>query len=495
MSAHPSASPSPSPPQEPMPDIDETKLPSGQCRYILLNPEVKGHRCGCVGFTLNRCLPGVSCECGHLSCYHIKGPEQPPDKAQIEQLIRRVQVLEEQLDREHDGGLGSALGDVVRRLGDLEEQYEKSKEDFGQENRSIYRQITSVWHSVDQVGKQQVEVHNRLAVYDERLDEHDGNMQKLEKRLMESDDAAIDLEERVDRLEDTNPPGPRHRRTSSSDSGRSKNMDLSTSSIRGRSLVREPPTTKATLTLPRRVNDTSLANKESTKGAAPWTVHVSLMPMASVAFPFEKDTNAYKRCLSRGLHQMIAVQGTDCDSFANAVTTAFGSLLKGRAWMPLQARLCEAETLLGLPMLRPLDPALVDAKNYDQDFLSKHCAVCGPNGKLDSLYIAMQFDTFSWHFLQRSPCYLQGLEDSWAFDPLLDHNDPFEDDSMDEGDRPSAGDILQPLPCLKRTASEISRTPSFSAGSGEGEGSRPKVARTGACVPVPLELRRRIETV
>lgn len=491
MSAH--SSPPPAQGQL-APDIDETKLPSGQCRYILLNPEIKGHRCGCVGFTLNRSVPGVSCECGHLSCYHIKAPEQPPDQAQIEQLIRRVRALEEQLDRENQGGLGSAVSAVVNRLGDLEEQYEKSKEDFGQENRSIYRQITSVWQSVDQAGKRQVEMHNRMAVYDERLEEHDDGMRRLERRLMESDDAAIDLEERMDRLEEADQQGHRRRRSSSSNSRRAVDVldIMNTDPQRGRSDSREVGRHRTeTLPLVPQITTTTAANE-----AQPWTVHVSLMPMATVAFPFEKDTNAYKRCLSRGLHQMIAVQGTDSVSFSRAVSAAFGSLLRGRPWMPLQARLCDAETLLGLPMLRPLDPALLDARNYDQGFLSKHCAVCGPNGKMDSLYIAMQLDTFSWHFLQRSPCYLQGLEDSWAYDPLLDRNDPIADDSMDEEDRPSAGDILQPLPCLKRTSSQISRTPSFSAGSGEGEGSRSKVARTGAlAVPVPLELRRRAEKV
>ncbi|KAI1853448.1 hypothetical protein JX265_012739 [Neoarthrinium moseri] len=489
---------SPSPPPGPMADIDETKLPNGQCRYILLTPEIKGHRCGCVGFTLNRSLPGVSCECGHLSCYHLKAAEQPPDKAQLDLLLRRVQALEGQLDRENTGGLGSALGDVVRRLGDLEEQYEKSKDDFSQENRGIYRQITSVWQAVDQAGRRQVEMQNRLAIHDARLDERDDNMQRLEKRLMESDDAAIDLEERVDRLEESETPGPRRRRRSSSESRVSKNSEPTSSSRHGVDDALAAPATAASFTLARRAGSASGRSDRSAGAASgPWTVHVSLMPMASVAFPFEKDTNAYKRCLSRGLHQMIAVQGADSDAFAAAITTAFGRILNGRPWMPLQARLCDAETLLGLPMLRPLDPALLGAGYYDQEFLRKHCAVCGPNGKLDSLYIAMQFDTLSWHFLRRSPCYFQGLEDSWAYDPLLDHNDPF-DDELDEEDRPSAGDILPSLGNLKRTASEMSRTPSFSAGSaGEGEGSRPKVPRTttGACVPVPLELRRRVETV
>jgi hypothetical protein len=492
-----SAPPSPPRQQAYATQIDEANLPSGRCRYILLNPEIKGHRCACVGFTLNRSLPSVTCECGHLSCYHIKGAEQPTDKMQMDQLLRRVQLLEEQLDREKQGGLGSALRDVVNRLGDLEEQYERSKEELGQENRGIYRQITRVWQSVDQAGKREAALENRFAAYDERLDDYDNTMEKLRDRVMETDDAAIDLEERVDRLEDLEDldmPAGRHRRMSSSDTELSKNLFRMTS--RRRRPNESEPSDSMSVGHVERELATSTGSGTPSPVSAPWTVHVSLMPMISVAFPFEKDTNAYKRCLSRGLHRMIAVQGTDSVSFVEAVSTAFGSLLKGRPWVPLQARLCDAETLQGLPMLRPLDRVLIGNENYDMEFLRTHCAVCGPNGKLDSLYIAMESDTLSWHFLRRSPCYLTGLEDSWQYDPLLDHNDPFdEDDSMDEEDRPSAGDILQPLPSLKRTASEISRTPSFSSGSvAEGEGAR-KVPKTGPCIPVPLELRRRLETV
>lgn len=487
MSAHSSPSPS----QGSTPEADEAKLPQGQCRYILLTPEIKGHRCGCVGFTLNRSLPGVTCECGHLSCYHLKGAEEPPDKAQLGLLLRRIQVLEEQLDRENQGGLGSALGDVVRRLGDLEEQQEKGREEFGQENRNIYRQISRVWQSVDQIGRCQAEIQSRLAVHDERFDEHEDNVKQLEGRLMESDDAAIDLEERVDRLEDLDLPASQSSRPPSNREG-ARTVTTAT-----RALSRSNTTAATSMgqaRAPSRGADDLAGNDGLLRDSGPWTVHVSLMPMASVAFPFEKDTSAYKRCLSRGLHQMIAVQGTDSASFEKAIATAFGSLLQGRPWMPLQAQLCEAETLLGLPMLRPLDASMIATENYNQDFLRKHCAVCGRNGKLESLYIAMQSDTFSWHFLRRSPCHLQGLEGSWAYDALLDQDDTLEDDSVDEGGRPSAGDILPQS--LKRTAAEISRAPSFSAGSaGEVEGSRPKVARTGTCVPVPLEVRRRVEKV
>ncbi|KAH9999253.1 hypothetical protein F4779DRAFT_636012 [Xylariaceae sp. FL0662B] len=395
--------------------IDRSKFPSGQCRYILLNPEIKGQRCACVGFTINRSLPGVTCECGHLSCYHIKSAEPPPDQNEVDNLRRRIQLLEEQLDRESGGGLGGALGTVVKRLGELEDQVEKNKEEVSQETKGCYRNVDRVWQSVAQLEQRRAINEDRFLMYDERLDGHDDTVQRLDDRLMEFDEAVMAIEERVEALEEQ---------------------------------------------------------------------------AASQPFPFEKDTNAYKRCLSRGLHQMIAVRGTDGESFVRAISKAFGSLLKGREWAPLQARLCDAATLQGLPMLRPLDPALLGS-SYDLKFLQKYCAVCSPNGKVESLYIAMLSDTFSWHFLRRSPCHLEGLEECWAYDPLLDLDDNFEDDEGEEELRRSAGEIVPPLHSLKRTASEISRT-ATTEGS---ESSRQKLPRT-SCIQAPMELRRRgVETV
>ncbi len=46
---------------------DDLQLPEGQCRYILVVPGIKGQRCGCVHFTLNKAMPSASCDCG-LTC-------------------------------------------------------------------------------------------------------------------------------------------------------------------------------------------------------------------------------------------------------------------------------------------------------------------------------------------------------------------------------------------------------------------------------------------
>ena len=249
-----------------------------------------------------------------------------------------------------------------------------------------------------------------------------------------------------------------------------------------------------------------------------WTVHVSLLPTSTQPFPFERDTNAYKRCLSRGLHQMVAVNGTSADAFENAIQRAFGRTLRGRRWAPLQALPCTAERLAGLPMLRPLDSSLIDER-CSLEFLRNHCAVCDTNGKIDSLYIAMREKTLSWHSIRRLPVFLEGLEPCWNYDVLLDQNDPrvdddnendvnsSEDEVMGGMSRPPAGDIVATLPSLKRAASQISRSSSFGSATAatptaasvpataaaEGEGSRPKVQRIYPLPNIP-EVRRSVKT-
>lgn len=405
-------------------------------------------------FTLNHTLPSVICECGHLSCYHLKEAAQPADAAALGHLARRIQLLEEQLDRESQGGLGCAVGDLVKRQVRLEEQVETRGDEVAQESRKIYQQISRVWDSIEQTGSRQGTLERRLAEVDRRLARYEEHIQRFEDRLLEYDDASMELEERVDSLE-----------------GQKRQTRAQPS----------PSTTPA----PERSHESGIDSSAgpSQTPAEHWTVHISLLPSALQAFPFEKDTTAYMRCLSRGLLQMVAVRGTDSNSFTAAVTAAFADVLQGRPWVPLQARLCDAAALQGLPMLRQLEDCLL-GNGYDVDFLRRHCAVCGPGGRLDSLYIAMARDTLSWRFLRWSRPYMEGLEDSWAYDELLDHGDHPEVKEAREGHHLPAGDILPALPSLKRTAPKTS----------EVEGSKAKVARK-TCIPAPLEVRRRVETV
>ncbi|KAK1708676.1 uncharacterized protein BDZ83DRAFT_592500 [Colletotrichum acutatum] len=471
---------SPSPLQGPTGRVDEKTLPQGQCRYILLVPGIKGQRCACVHFSLNRSTPGASCDCGHMACYHVKTPEPSSTREEVELLKQRLQGLEDQLDQQRQGGLGT----VVARVSELEDLVDKSREEIGQEIKGSYRNINRVWQSVEQLERQTSHLRETLRSQSEHMERVSGELESVSNRQMELFDADESIEERLEQLE------------SDHDSLANAVVASNPQQPLVATLCSQPddeynPGEAACISPAISATDSNM----SSSNCGAWTVHISLLPTASQPFPFERDTNAYKRCLSRGLHRTVVVGGPDSDSFIEAVTKSFGSLLRGRSWMPLQAKLCDAEKLQGLPMLRPLDSRLVDS-DYDLNFLKKFCGVCEANGKIDSLYIAMRQDKFSWHFLRNSPIFIEGLENCWIYDHFLDPNDPVEDDRMEEHDRPSAGDIVPSLPNLKRAASEMSRTAGLTAAStgSDSDGSQTKTPRT-SCLPSLVESRRRLETV
>lgn len=496
MSSHSSLSPV----MRVTPEADEPNLPQGNCRYIMMLPEIKGNRCACVNFTLNKSLPGATCECGHLACFHHKTAEPPIDKQELDLLRQRVRRLEELLARR-----GEKENEVVQRVSELEGVVETRTEEMSQEIKKTYGNLNRAWHSIGELERRTGDHERHFQGFGGHLRNVDEELRRLHDRQCELNDAELSLEERFLELADSKegdttderPPRGRQRSKSMSNHMSSVSRPPEGRARPRRSSFATPPRSSTPATLDHPVTPlrpTPLPFRSAVSAASRlWTVHISLLPSNSLPFPFERDTNAYKRCLSRGLHQMVPVNGLSSGAFTSAVSQAFGSLLKGRSWVPLQAKLCDAESLQGLPMLRPLDAAL-SISRYDVDFLRTHCAVLDVHGKIDSLYIAMRDSTLSWHALRHSPVFLRGLEASWGYDPMLDANDPFEDDeNVDESTRPSAGDLVGSL--KKRAASEISRSSSFGAATVAGDGAErpPKVPRT-PCPSLHEVRRRRVGT-
>ncbi|KAI6274065.1 hypothetical protein MCOR14_011231 [Pyricularia oryzae] len=499
MSSNSSPSP-PAPSQNPV-NQGDSKFPQGYCRYLLTDEGLKGQRCGCARFAHRSNIPGALCICGHQSCFHTNEPYMP----ELDHLKNEFRLLK--LEFEKSGKEQAAMrnrdrNDCIPRLGNLEELVERSMGEVRSELLNAWANISQSWNSIreleSKLQQQNDRLSNLLATDQRRTGDVDvlrADVKRLEDRVKELHDADIALEERVEALEtaedleeSTTPSRPRRAsiidlnpRHSAPDVTAFNSPIRSTPAIRPRNLIPLVP-----------------------EGATTWTTHISLLPDKTTPFPFEKDTKAYQRCLSRGLHQTVVVNGFGAEAFSSAVTTAFASLLKGRQWMPLEAQLCNAKTLQGLPMLRQLSDSLVHGK-YDYQFLRKYCGVCDPNGRIESLYIAMRFDTLSWHALRHAPVYKERLEGCWEYDHQLDHDSALlDDDDFGEDNRPSAGDLLPPTVAssLKRTAAEISRSNSFgssapAAGSvtitSEGEGqSRPKSQRVA---PNMVEARRRAERV
>lgn len=481
-----------SPPRREKARGDASHLPRGDCRYILLHPEVKGLRCACVGFALNRSLPGSTCDCGHQACYHVREKEADSvERQELRALKDKIDLLEERLDRERHGG----TAEIVDRLGRLEECFDKNREESDAEFKNVYRGIGGLWQNVEILQK-------RAPYYDDRIEALVDDVQRMRNQLVDVDDASMQLEDRVEALESAAPVAlvkGRRRKASTPPSAvldtaadnRTKTEDVAPVL----SLNSRLPSHIVTTEEPAHIQSFRKRVASVGSGSQAWTVHISLLPTSTQPFPFEKDTAAYKRCLSRGLHRVIAVPDTDSYSFWTAVSEAFSEILRRRPWQPLVARICDAKNLRGLPMLRQLDESLV-GQDYDCQFLQKNCAVTDESGKIIDLYIAMSEDTISWAELKEVSPFLGGLEAAWTYDPFLDglclDNEGCDGQLQDTGGldkRPAAGDILPswspPSARLKRKGSEISRTPSFGS-STDGESSRAKIRRqcSGANIEV-----------
>jgi hypothetical protein len=152
----------------------------------------------------------------------------------------------------------------------------------------------------------------------------------------------------------------------------------------------------------------------------PWIAHVSLLPRASQSLPFGKNSSAYKRALSRGLHRTIAIPGPDSQSFIKTISSEFASLLKGRRWMPLRVEFRGSNKFDCLPILRQLPLTQLDENLYDLEFLKNNCATLDTNGNILDLYIAMRDYSFSWAELRRLPPVTEGLESSWEYNRVID---------------------------------------------------------------------------
>ena len=477
---------------------DDAQFPQGQCRYILMVADLKGQRCGCVTFSHNKSLPGATCECGHLACFHMNTADVPsPGKNQDEIVLlrRRVHELEQRTNLSSEQ---PEWDHFSQRLSQVEDSLEKHQEEIRGEIKGSYKNVSVAWQLVTQMQQRLATFEKNQRIQSEQLQRAGKELEDLRNRNLELLEAEEMLEERIEKLESTETlPSPAPEPPSRI-SGMDASSPLGESSVgrRRRSSAHRPEQPVTTIESRHVAQHNVPSATEPDPSAGSWTIHVSLLPSKGQPFPFEKDTNAYKRCLSRGLQRMVAVEGSDATAFVSAVSRAFKDILGRRAWEPLQAKLCDARRLEGLPMLRALDPDLAQL-DFDARFIRKYCAVCDVNGRMESMYVTTSHGSLSWPAIRCLPTFVEGLESSWDYDRHLDGT---EGEDAEVGDKDAQyqplGKLLitQPSPSspLKRDAAEM-QAGHLTKGLclSEDDGPRTKISRT--YMPELFEVRRGVE--
>lgn len=294
-----------SPPRREKARADDSHLPKGNCRYILLHPEMKGLRCACVGYSLNRSIPGSTCDCGHQACYHEPDKETVSfEKNELEALKKKVDMLQAELGREKF----SARTELVGRIGRLEETVEVQKAEHDADLKHVQRGMSGLWQHVGNLEKRTPYYEDHIEGLVDDVQRLKDDYEKIDARVIEVDDATMRTEDRVDALEQASVEGPAISRRRKASTPPSPGLDDYTEE----SIKSEDDMTPSQIgaRFPRTIvlADEQALHIQSFRqrvssvgsGAQSWTVHVSLLPSSSQPFPFEKDTAAYKRCLSRG---------------------------------------------------------------------------------------------------------------------------------------------------------------------------------------------------
>lgn len=404
-------------------------------------------------------------------------------------LKRRVQLLEQ--TKSSDGQ--DFIERLVSRVGALEESLEQSTEYFHEELKASYRHISAAWNLVEQLQKQVATLEKTRHDQGEKLSKAGKELQDLRNRHLELLDSEEILEERIERLEHLEgTPSPGEEYESNSAARRCSSPLAGNGELR-RPCPRPSNSTSLNSGLPAEAqmslpHPEDITSRLSLGTPRTWTVHVSVLPGIDHRSPYPKDSQEYKRCLSRGLHQMVAVEGSSGAAFKAAIRSVFRHILKDKPWLPLQIVSREHGKKHGLPCLKPLDGPLIQDE-LSLEFLYRHCATHDDNGHIEALYLAVFPDGLPWTAVKRLPVFTPGLESSWAWNERLDGA---EGDMLETARKPQSSPSPASSSASKRAASEMSHSGGVQE-TCERANHRAKLARSH--MTDLSEMRREVEIV
>ncbi|KAI9795156.1 MAG: hypothetical protein M1816_000178 [Peltula sp. TS41687] len=366
----------------------QARLPRGECRFILLHPEVSGQRCSCQGFWLNNAVPGSSCACGHQACYHVSSAShEGVSREEHEALLVRVARLEAHLEKER--------GENLRhRVGALEEAVEQGHHVSEEGYRDVHRAIQGVYGHMGQLRRLAADrfMHqeDKIEGLLDQVTSLGNEMTDLRQRVVAIDEITMNLEDRLSDLGENEASGSKDHSS------------------------------------PRQVAPPVTGVEVSTGEASnSWTANVAFIPSPVTGLPmspYHEGTKAYLRCASRGLIRKVTFKDSSSSSFQRVMEEEFGPLLTGRRWMPLRCTKSSPTSSQADQTLDRLSEDLCQEELWDAKFLQQqHCIFSNGPSDMRLLHVTLRDHVWTWKAIHALPA-VKGKEDEsyWQYDESID---------------------------------------------------------------------------
>ncbi|KAH7350412.1 hypothetical protein BKA66DRAFT_431038 [Pyrenochaeta sp. MPI-SDFR-AT-0127] len=378
-------------PGKPAPS-DEAQLPRGECAFILPESETGNgtrQRCSCRSFYPDSIVRS-RCGCGHQAWNH---EAQPLSTVTMEEYVQAI----DQMKR---------LRQEIKRFETLEQDLKQelfkermAREELIKTNKAVearmYQNMQFLKFSMD----------DRIEAVVDKTTELSDQLKAQGERLTLVDEFSMELENRVDRVEQVG--------------GMSRDVTPAASTPRAHnSTPKAPPVPQLPLLMQSQTNLGQLPIRTDKKYPLAWSVRVIFVPRKSQRFAYDPDSNGYKRCASRKLQQNLDFPSHDSSCFANRIETAFKGVFRGRPWMPLTGHRPSDEPF-GRMALTTLPPDLVHRDVWDYPFLEDHC-IAHDKMQGDILYITLQYEDVTWNEIRFLPAVLGVDESCWNHDEELD---------------------------------------------------------------------------
>jgi hypothetical protein len=374
---------------------DEIQLPRGECAFIVPESEGSGarQRCSCRSFYPDSVVRS-RCGCGHQAWHH---ESQPLSTVTLEEYMLVVDQMK-------------LLRQEVLRLQALEQ--ERKQEAF--KERMAREELVRTSRAVEarmyeNMQFLKISMDDRVEAVVDKTTEFSDQIKGMQERLTMLDDVSMELENRVDRVEQLG--GLSGDVTPAASTPRARLSTPKALPVPQLPLLAQPQPQPqhTTAQLPFRIDK---------KYPSSWGVRVIFVLRKSQKFAFDPDSTGYKRCASRKLQQNLEFPSQDSSCFANHIDTAFKGVFRGRPWMPLSGHR-PADEPFGRMALALLPADLIHRDVWDYPFLDDHC-ISHDKMQGDILYITLQYEDVTWNELRFLPAVTSVDESCWNHDEELD---------------------------------------------------------------------------